>query len=81
MPTYLSDVKAVVVNLFHREPGFLVAPKSPIQIKSFEDLNKRGTKFVNRQKGSGTRVLTDHHLKRFQERLFISTRARKEGDT
>jgi hypothetical protein len=29
MPTYLPDVKAMVVNLSHRELRFLVAPKNP----------------------------------------------------
>jgi putative molybdopterin biosynthesis protein len=66
LPTYLPDVKAVVVNLFHRELGFLVAPKNPFKIKRFEDLVKTGVRFVNRQKGSGTRILLDHHLKRLK---------------
>jgi putative molybdopterin biosynthesis protein len=66
LPTYLPDVNAVVVNLFHRELGFLVAPKNPFEINGFEDLSKRGLRFVNRQKGSGTRVLLDHHLKQLK---------------
>jgi putative molybdopterin biosynthesis protein len=41
-----------------------VAPKNPFRIQGFEDLTQKGIKFVNRQKGSGTRVLLDHHLKR-----------------
>jgi putative molybdopterin biosynthesis protein len=64
IPIYLPDVNAVVVNLFYRELGFLVAPKNPFHVSGFEDLAKRGVRFVNRQKGSGTRVLLDHHLKR-----------------
>jgi len=63
LPTYLPDVKAVVVNLFHRELGLIMAPKNPLNIKSFEDLSKKGVRLVNRQKGSGTRVLLDHHLR------------------
>jgi excisionase family DNA binding protein len=63
LPTYLPDVKAVVVNLFHRELGLIMAPKNPFSIKGFEDLSKKGVRLVNRQKGSGTRVLLDHHLK------------------
>jgi len=62
LPTYLPDVKAVVVNLFHRELGLIMAPKNPLNIKGFEDLGKKGVRLVNRQKGSGTRVLLDHHL-------------------
>jgi len=63
LPTYVPDVKAVVVNLFQRELGLIMAPKNPLSIKGFEDLSKKGVRLVNRQKGSGTRVLLDHHLK------------------
>jgi putative molybdopterin biosynthesis protein len=66
LPTYLPDVKAVVVNLFHRELGLIMSPKNPLNIKGFEDLNKKGVRLVNRQKGSGTRVLLDHHLKQLK---------------
>ena len=66
LPTYLPDVKAVVVNLFHRELGLIMAPKNPFSIKGFEDLSKKGVRLVNRQKGSGTRVLLDHHLKQLK---------------
>ena len=62
LPTYLPDVKAVVVNLFQRELGLIMAHKNPFNIRGFEDLNKKGVRLVNRQKGSGTRVLLDHYL-------------------
>jgi putative molybdopterin biosynthesis protein len=64
LSTYLPDVKAVVVNLFHRELGLIMAPNNPFNIKGFEDLSKKGLRLINRQKGSGTRVLLDHHLKK-----------------
>jgi putative molybdopterin biosynthesis protein len=51
-----------VVNLFHREIGFITAPDNPYHIKWFDDLAKEGLRFINRQKGSGTRVLLDYHL-------------------
>ena len=60
---YTPNIKPVVVNLFRREIGFVVAEKNPLGIKGFEDLTRKGVKFVNRQKGSGTRVLLDYHLK------------------
>jgi len=66
LPTYVPDVKAVVVNLFHRELGLITTPKNPLSIKGFEDLRKKGVRLVNRQKGSGTRVLLDHHLKQLK---------------
>ena len=66
LPQYLPNMKPVVVNLFRRDLGFVVAPKNPFQIRGFEDLTQKGIRFVNRQKGSGTRVLLDQHLKRLQ---------------
>jgi len=66
LPTTLTNVKPVVVNLFRRDLGFLVAPKNPFHVHGFENLTQKGIKFINRQKGSGTRVLLDHHLKRLQ---------------
>ena len=66
LSNYLPKVKPVVVNLFHRDLGFVVAPKNPFHIRGFEDLTQKGGRLINRQKGSGTRVLLDHHLKRLQ---------------
>jgi putative molybdopterin biosynthesis protein len=63
LPTYTPNIKPVVVNLFHREIGFVVAPKNPLDIKGFHDLRRKNVKFINRKKGSGTRVLLDYHLK------------------
>lgn len=63
---YLTNVKPVVVNLFRRDLGFLVAPKNPFHMRGFEDLTQKGVRLINRQKGSGTRVLLDHHLKKLQ---------------
>ena len=63
LPAYLPNVKPVVVNLFYRELGFVVAPKNPFKIQGFDDLTQKGIRFINRQKGAGTRVLLDHHLK------------------
>jgi putative molybdopterin biosynthesis protein len=66
LPTCLPNVKPVVVNLFRRDLGFLVAPKNPFHIRGFEDLTQKGIRLINRQKGSGTRVLLDYHLKKLQ---------------
>jgi len=66
LSNYLPNVKPIVVNLFQRDLGFLVAPKNPFHIRGFEDLAQKGVRLINRQKGSGTRVLLDHHLKRLK---------------
>jgi putative molybdopterin biosynthesis protein len=66
LSNYLPNVKPVVVNLFRRDLGFLVAPKNPFHVRGFEDLTQKGLRLINRQKGSGTRVLLDYHLKKLQ---------------
>ena len=64
LSVYTPDVKPVVVNLYYRQLGFLVAPHNPLNIKGFEDLERKGVRFINRQKGSGTWKLIDYHLGR-----------------
>jgi len=64
LTNYLPEKKPVVVNLFRRELGFVLAPKNPHHIRDFGDLTRKGIRLVNRQKGSGTRVLLDFQLRR-----------------
>ena len=64
IPSCLSNINAVVVNLFSRELGFVVAPQNPLKIQQFEDLTRKEVKFINRQNGAGTRVLLDHRLQK-----------------
>jgi putative molybdopterin biosynthesis protein len=59
---HLPNVKAIVVNLFFRELGFVTAPGNPLKIVGFEDLVRQGIRFINRQVGSGTRFLLDYRL-------------------
>lgn len=49
-------------NLAWREQGLIVAPGNPKNIKSIEDLTRSDVEFLNRQAGSGTRVLLDYYL-------------------
>jgi putative molybdopterin biosynthesis protein len=52
-----------IVNLVQREQGFIVAPGNPLNLQTWEDITIEGLKFVNRQKGSGTRLRLDAYLK------------------
>jgi putative molybdopterin biosynthesis protein len=61
---FLPDVPLQLINLTYREQGLLVPKGNPLNINGFEDLNRSGVRFINRQRGAGTRLLTDMHLKR-----------------
>ena len=41
----------------------MVAKGNPLGIQTFADISKEGVRYVNRQKGSGTRILTDYLCK------------------
>ena len=51
-----------VVRLVHREQGLMVAPGNPLGLSGIGDLTGPGMRYVNRQRGAGTRVLLDHLL-------------------
>lgn len=59
---YLPGVKVRLVNLVLREQGLIVAPNNPCGINGIEDLARNGLTFINRQGGSGTRILLDYRL-------------------
>lgn len=59
----LPGVPAKIIHLAKRYQGFYVKKGNPKDIKSWDDFNRSDIKFVNREKGSGTRVLLDEHLR------------------
>ncbi len=59
---HLADVPVRLVNLVEREQGLMILPGNPRSIGGFEDLTRDEITFINRQGGSGTRVLLDHEL-------------------
>ena len=61
---YLGNRKIALVKGVKRQQGFMVAKGNPKNIRSIEDLARKDVVFVNRQKGSGTRILTDYLLKK-----------------
>ena len=60
----IPQVPLVLVHLAQREQGILAARGNPKSISGLKDITKAGIRFVNRQSGSGTRVLLDHELKK-----------------
>ena len=51
------------VECVYRSQGLMVAPGNPLGIESLADLTVEGRSYVNRQKGSGTRILADYTCK------------------
>ena len=60
---YLPHENVRVINLVMRDQGFIVPKGNPAGIKSVEDVRDKGLMFINRQAGSGTRILFDYKLK------------------
>jgi molybdopterin molybdochelatase len=54
----------LLVNLAIREQGLIVKKGNPLGIKSLADLTRKEVRYINRQKGSGTRILFDYLLGR-----------------
>jgi excisionase family DNA binding protein len=59
---YLSKDEYIVVELFNREQGIIVTRGNPKGIRGMEDIASKNIKFVNRNRGSGTRILVDFLL-------------------
>ena len=60
----LPGVPLKLLNLVHRQQGFMVLPGNPKNIQGFHDLTRPDVRFTNRQRGSGTRILLDYQLAR-----------------
>lgn len=59
----LPGHQACVINLVYRTEGFYVAKGNPKKILAWGDLSHSDVRFVNRERGSGARVLLDEQLR------------------
>ncbi|MGA6925187.1 MAG: molybdopterin biosynthesis protein, partial [Desulfosarcina sp.] len=59
---FLPEAPVRLVNLVLRDQGLIVPKGNPKEIKSIEDLGRNDIVFINRQGGSGTRILLDYQL-------------------
>jgi len=59
---YLKGMKVSIFHLVLREQGLILPKGNPKSILSIRDLARKDVSFVNRQAGSGTRVLLDYQL-------------------
>lgn len=59
---FFPEGDAVLLRCVGRTQGLMVSPDNPLRIKDFSDIER--LRYVNRQGGSGTRILCDHLIKR-----------------
>ncbi len=53
-----------IIHMATRRQGLIVAPGNPQKIYDIADLGRPGIRFINRQRGSGTRFLLDRLLEK-----------------
>ena len=58
----LDPRRDVLIRFAEREQGLMVKPGNPKRLRSLGDVAAKGAQFVNRQRGSGTRLLIDQLL-------------------
>lgn len=59
----LPEKPVILVNLVYRTQGLIIKKGNPKNIRGFEDLVRDDVVFINRQAGSGTRLLFDKCLR------------------
>ncbi len=59
---HLKGTPVMLMRLVDREQGLILLPGNPQGIASIGDLARPGVTFINRQRGSGTRVLLDYEM-------------------
>jgi putative molybdopterin biosynthesis protein len=59
---YLPDTAVKLIHLVQRDQGLIVKPGNPKEIHGIEDIGRKDISFINRQVGSGTRILLDYKL-------------------
>lgn len=53
----------ILINLLSRKAGFYVKKGNPLKLTSWTDLNQKHVRIINREKGSGARILLDEQLR------------------
>lgn len=61
---YFPGERMELIKGVERTQGIIVEKGNPKGIKNVKDLLKNEVKYVNRQRGSGTRILLDYYLKK-----------------
>lgn len=61
---FAPELDIVLINLAIRDQGLMVQPGNPLKLQGLADLTR--VRFINRQRGAGTRILLDWKLKQAQ---------------
>lgn len=59
----LPGIPALIIHLTTRMQGLYVAKGNPKNIHSWDDFSRPDINMINREKGAGSRVLLDEHLR------------------
>ena len=59
----IPGISCLLINLAYRNVGFYVAKGNPYKINTWKDLTKQNISMINREKGSGIRILLDEKLR------------------
>ncbi len=59
---YLPDREVMLIKLVGREQGWIVPRGNPLALAGWADVVHNALRFVNRQRGAGTRLLLDYEL-------------------
>jgi putative molybdopterin biosynthesis protein len=60
----LTGMNIMVMHFVYRQQGLMVQKGNPKKIQHAQDLTQDDIVFINRQRGAGTRLLTDSYLKK-----------------
>ncbi|MEJ2110646.1 MAG: substrate-binding domain-containing protein, partial [Acidobacteriota bacterium] len=60
----ITGIPVALVTLVHRWQGFMIAKGNPKNVQGISDLTRSDVAFINRQAGSGTRILLDYEMEK-----------------
>lgn len=61
---YLGNKNMALVKGVKRIQGLMVQKGNPLALEKISDISEKGARFINRQRGAGTRLLLDYYLKK-----------------
>jgi molybdenum cofactor synthesis domain-containing protein len=64
IPRYVKNTPVTLITMVHRWQGLMIAKGNAKKIQGIADLTRSDISFINRQAGSGTRILLDYELQR-----------------